>query len=387
MKVLLLTDGITPFVIGGMQKHSAGIAKELLKAGVELTLVHCVYEGQRLPSNDEVKESLGAKNNDKLTILSFRFPKGSGMPGHYLKASYNFSFDIYQALESTLDSFDFIYAKGFTPWYFIHQKTKGRKIPPIGVKFHGYEMFQPGGTFSMRLKKWLLKGPTKWISQNADYVFSYGSKVTDLILKVGVPKKNIIEIPSGISDDWFEAKPKESVTGHRFIFIGRYERRKGIEELMEVLKQLSPQDDVTYEFIGPIPHTKRLMRSDIIYHGEVKEMNELIKILDSCNVLICPSHSEGMPNVILEAMARGLFILATDVGATNVLVIDGENGKLIKPGNRQELLSAINEILRTSPQMLTERGRVGNRFAQQKFAWSAIAAQLLEEVSKRLRNP
>ncbi len=386
MKVLLLTDGITPFVIGGMQKHSNGIAKELLKAGVELTLVHCVYEGQRLPSNDEVKESLGAKIDDKLNVLSFRFPKGGGMPGHYLKSSYSFSHDIYQAVEPTLNSFDFIYAKGFTPWYFIHQKTKGRKMPPIGVKFHGYEMFQHGGTISMRLKKWLLKGPTKWISQNADYVFSYGSKVTDLILEVGVPMKNIVEIPSGISEEWFTEKRKETISGHRFIFIGRYERRKGIEELMEVLKQIPPKDGVTFEFIGPIPHSKRLLRSDIVYHGEVKDMNELMKILDDCNILICPSHSEGMPNVILEAMARGLFILATDVGATNVLVKDGENGKLIQPGNKHELLSAINSIKEKSPAELAAKGMIGRNYAREKFSWSTIAAQLVEEVAKRLRN-
>jgi glycosyltransferase involved in cell wall biosynthesis len=109
-------------------------------------------------------------------------------------------------------------------------------------------------------------------------------------------------------------------------------------------------------------------------------------VLDRCNVLICPSHSEGMPNVILEAMARGLFILATDVGATDVLVKDGENGKLILSGDKNELFNAIKEIVELSPNELAAKGLIGRSYAQQKFAWSTIAAQLREEISKRLRN-
>ena len=56
--------------------------------------------------------------------------------------------------------------------------------------------------------------------------------------------------------------------------------------------------------------------------------------MDNCDILICPSYSEGMPNVILEGMSRGLAIITTDVGA-NELLVSNENGKLIKFSSRE----------------------------------------------------
>ena len=50
---------------------------------------------------------------------------------------------------------------------------------------------------------------------------------------------------------------------------------------------------------------------------------------DSCDILLCPSYSEGMPNVILEAMSRGLAIIATNVGAIRLLVSE-DNGVLLQ---------------------------------------------------------
>jgi glycosyltransferase involved in cell wall biosynthesis len=59
---------------------------------------------------------------------------------------------------------------------------------------------------------------------------------------------------------------------------------------------------------------------------------------------MCPSYSEGMPNVILEAMTRGLAIMATDVGAIRLLV-SKNNGILLKNCNEILILNAISEFL------------------------------------------
>ena len=58
MHILLLTDGITPFVTGGMQRHSANLAKYFTLAGAKVSLVHCVENGKSQPSDQEVNESL-----------------------------------------------------------------------------------------------------------------------------------------------------------------------------------------------------------------------------------------------------------------------------------------------------------------------------------------
>ena len=60
--------------------------------------------------------------------------------------------------------------------------------------------------------------------------------------------------------------------------------------------------------------------------------------------LICPSYSEGMPTVILEAMASWCCIIASDVGAVRCIV-DKNNGWLISPGNTYELRQSILEVI------------------------------------------
>ena len=65
---------------------------------------------------------------------------------------------------------------------------------------------------------------------------------------------------------------------------------------------------------------------------------------DSCDILICPSYSEGMPNVILEAMSRGLAIIATNVGAIRLLVSE-DNGVLLQECKPNLIFDAINNFI------------------------------------------
>ena len=94
----------------------------------------------------------------------------------------------------------------------------------------------------------------------------------------------------------------------KFVFVGRNERRKGIEELNAAIRQLKTEKLPPYEihFIGPIPREHQLTGDHIFYHGEIRDTQKIKELLRASDILICPSHSEGMPNVILEGMASGL---------------------------------------------------------------------------------
>ena len=70
--------------------------------------------------------------------------------------------------------------------------------------------------------------------------------------------------------------------------------------------------------------------------------------------LICPSYSEGMPTVILEAMASGCCIIASDVGAVRCIV-DKNNGWLISPGNTYELRQSILEVINSDEKTLRQK--------------------------------
>jgi glycosyltransferase involved in cell wall biosynthesis len=383
MKILLITDGIAPFVVGGMQKHSANLVRELVQLGHQVTLLHCVPHGATLPNRASVIESMALDPNSTLKTICIAFPKAGLFPGHYLKESYVYSKYCFDAVKADLNSFDFIYAKGFTAWYFLFQKSKGTQIPPIGVKFHGYEMFQKPLNWRMRMQHWLLKSPVIWNNRQADFVFSYGGKITSLIEGIGVASSRIISIPTGIDPSWIVKTFKASTSEKRTIlFVGRYERRKGIEELHAVIPGLLQNPKVHFELIGPIPHSKRLKHDRVTYHGQLTNAAEIKAVMDQCQILVTPSHSEGMPNVIMEGMSRGLAVVATDVGAV-AAVVDASNGVLISHINQQALDKALNQIIHVSDAELDDLRR-RSLSKVNEFVWSKIGQVVAKEIGERV---
>lgn len=338
----MLSDGVHPYVIGGMQRHTYYLVKYLSKAGIKVTLYHFNNSNLDISLLDVFSE----EERSNIESIVLEFPKGDRFPGHYVRASYRYSELIYDRIKNRLKDFDFIYTKGFSGWKLIEEKSKGNSdVPPIGVKFHGYEMFQMQADFKSKLGAMILRGPVKWITCHADFVFSYGAKITEIIRNLGVKEEKIIEIPAGIEKQWLRTDKPETNGKRRFIFLGRYERRKGVEELNMAIKQLIESNEkFSFEFIGPFEKEMQVESDDIIYHGTITDNLKLKQILDRSQVLVCPSWSEGMPNVILEGMARGNAVLATDVGATSIMVGD-DNGLFVKTGDVNDLYLKLKSLI------------------------------------------
>lgn len=373
MKVALITDGIAPYVIGGMQKHSFYLAKYFAKQGVEVDLIHYNQSAFDINALDVFT------NEEKKYIHSIviNFPSSKPFPGHYVFQSYKYSCIAYNAIKHKLAEYDFIYTKGFSGWKLITEKKKGNvSCCPIGVNFHGYEMFQYAPEFKAKLQQQLLKPFVKKITQQADVVFSYGGNITNIIKSIGVVQQNIIEMPSGVESDFISKALATHTKAHtKFVFLGRAERRKGIIELNATLTKLINSNAVfSIEFIGPIPNELKINDAKIMYHGETRDTKKIKKILSQADVLICPSWSEGFPNVILEAMASGLAIIATNVGAISDMVSE-KNGWLIPPFNQKALLTAMQEAI--EKRELNEKKEISLTLMQEKFNWDIISKQLV----------
>jgi glycosyltransferase involved in cell wall biosynthesis len=376
MRIALICDGISPYVIGGMQKHSYYLAKYFAKNRINVDLFHFNQSDLDISR----LECFSDEEKKYIHSIIFDFPKAGRLPGHYLRESYEYSELIFEKIKNNLDAYDFIYTKGFCGWKLIQEKKKGLRCAPIGVKFHGYEMFQKAPDLKVKLEHYMLRGPVRWISQNADYVFSYGGKITGIIKdQVKVANERIIEIPTGIEKEWLRSASAEDHHPRRFVFLGRYERRKGIEELNTVLKELADNNDFIFEFIGPISKDKQIASSQLIYHGEIRDASKIREILKNSDVLVCPSHSEGMPNVILEGMASGLAIIATDVGAVNRQVSD-KNGVLIAPGNVEALKKAIVKLKGTSSNEMTKLKEGSLKLVNDSFLWDNIIRLTIDKI-------
>mgnify|MGYP003735473007 CR=1 FL=1 len=81
-----------------------------------------------------------------------------------------------------------------------------------------------------------------------------------------------------------------------------------------------------------------------IIHGWVSE-EEKIELMRSCGIYVLPSHNEGLPMGLLEAMSWGLSPISTGVGAIPEIIINGENGILVPPGNVDEISLAIRSLM------------------------------------------
>ncbi len=382
MRIAIISDGVHPYVIGGMQRHTFYLCKYLSLSGVKVTLYH--FNKSNL--DIERLEIFSEKERENIESIVIPFPSSNKLPGHYIRDSYKYSCLIYEQIKDRLNEFDFIYSKGFSAWKLIEQK-KNQKIecPPIGVKFHGYEMFQKQADFKSFLQSYLLKGSVRWISKNADYVFSYGSKITKIIESLGINNNRIIEIPAGIEKEWISQVEKPRNEIRRFVYLGRYERRKGIEELNSVLNELIKQNtDFEFHFIGPFEKEQQIQSNLIHYHGSITDNSRIRAILDASDCLVCPSWSEGMPNVILEAMARSCAIIASNVGAVSIEV-DSSNGLLIEPGDKTQLKNAINRFLSLDEADILAMQESSRNKIINKFEYSLIIEEVLTKINNTIK--
>jgi glycosyltransferase involved in cell wall biosynthesis len=374
MKILLLTDGIFPFVMGGMQKHSYYLAKYLEIEGVEVTLAHCVYAPNQLPKTDEVYQKTGLIISQ---INGFHFPTSSPFPGHYLYNSWRYSQLLWDYYKATIQHYDLVYAQGFTAWAWNQNKIKA----PIVVNLHGLEMFQTPYSNRDKIEKFLLKIPAKSILKNAKFAQSLGGQLSAIMQPFN---KGVFNCGIGIDDAWFNQnlQDKEASTPTKFVFVGRYEFRKGLDVLAEVIESFSNEHQFTIDFIGPIPETLQIKNPKIKYWGSVKEESKIQAILDSADVLLLPSRAEGMPTVILEAMARGLAVIATDVGAVSELV-SHENGCLIQAGQVNDLKMAMLSYINGSSLTLMSQKRASQTKVK-SYLWSQMIHQYIQHFNKFL---
>lgn len=164
----------------------------------------------------------------------------------------------------------------------------------------------------------------------------------------------------------------------RVLYIGWVLPAKGMEELVQAWAQLNPSGweliivgpgDPAYQASLLAKHTP----SNVQFLGE-KPHEEALKIMAQADIFVLPSHSEGFPNVILEAMALSKAIVATEVGAIPEMLAD-ECGRTIAPRDVAALSQALASLMQDAE--LRERlGRKARQRAESAYALQAVFAQL-----------
>ena len=361
-RINLVTDGISPHVIGGMQRHSKNLLEVLLRLGVEVHLIH-----PRLGEVDEgdIRHSIEAESN-KLQITLVDWPRRSFLPGGYVLENWLYSRTCYQVInDDPKFRAALVIAKGLTGLKMVKKHR-------VWINLHGYEMFQRQFSFRGWLASLWLRLPVRFLHAHCEGYFSYGTGITRICKESNLDRDNHIEIPGGVDVSWLSSSGVRKLNDNgirKFVFVGRNERRKALLEI-KAAWGLLPKTSNRLVLIGPHDHNQWDEMENVDFFGEIKDARELMTVLDDCDVLVCPSYSEGMPNVIMEGMARGLAVIATDVGAVNVLV-NKDNGVLLENVSVEGVAQALNHF-NSMPASSLNSMRHNSWEKIQSFTWSSL---------------
>ncbi len=381
MHLVLLTNGLFPWAVGGMQKHSTNLIREWALIGVDLDVYFTQAPGY--PAVEEIQKALVP--NQAAGRVRFFACASSWLPYfplHHYADCYVESCRMAKQLMRESPQAEFIYAQGLTGWKLLRMKQNGVQLPPIGVNLHGMEALQDfKGGIKERLLKWVGGPIERWLLRHADVALSLGGRLDETI-RSAAPRAAILHSGNGIQREWLCDHVEIHNGARRFVFVGRYSHRKGLHVLYEAIQRLSPDLKFEFHLVGDIPEANQCKDGRLTYHGPIVNETAMKSLLRQMDVLVCPSLAEGVPTVVLEGMASGLAIIATDVGATKELV-DESNGWLIPAGDAATLTRAILSA--------TAQDDGGLRKLRQRSVekvnphlWSSVAVETVDGIGRYL---
>lgn len=373
----LITDGMWPLVTGGMQTHSFYLCKYLASLGVRVRVYH-----PGLESGNSIKSEFSTEQWQHMEWIGIHVFKKNNLPGAYLFKNYLYSRAVNKHLKNDPPKTACIYAKGLTAWALTRPWAA-----PLLINIHGYEMFQQAPDFKHAVRNQLLLKPLfKYVLKKNTALISYGPCITNIIHTHFGTSQSCIELAAAIPKSEIRNEITKVESIRRIVFLGRFEKRKGLQHLFNCIKQYqnTPQiSNIEFHIIGPIPESQRFKHKQIHYHGLQIKREALFALLDQMDALLCPSISEGMPNVILEAMARGLCIITTAVGSIPDM-LNHHEAIWITRCNANGIMEALTQFSDCTADQLMQYKSMALNAVSRRFTWEH---RIIETQKKLLTLP
>jgi glycosyltransferase involved in cell wall biosynthesis len=264
--------------------------------------------------------------------------------------------------------------------FLFHANLAGRiagRIAGVRTIVSGIRVAEKRSRFPLVLDRW-----TNWLVK-MNICVSRG--VADFSIRAaGLSPQKIIVIPNGVDVARFSSTTPVDLaqfgipSGSQVLLtVGRLDRQKGLGDLIEAAALVIPKyPRAHFLLVGEGPERapiERLVRAKgLTDHVHLAGWRpDIPELLAAGQALVLSSVWEGMPNVVLEAMAAGLPVIATRVEGTPESVTDGETGILVPPQSPAALAAGIEGLLDDAARA-GAMGRAGRERAAAHFSWDAM---------------
>lgn len=208
----------------------------------------------------------------------------------------------------------------------------------------------------------IVSGAIAWMFREADLIIVLG-KVWHGFLATRIPEAaaRIVILPNAVPRPSLPRVPGSGVV--RILFLGRLGDRKGTQQLIRALHLLNGLEGWSAILAGDGEveaaslEIQRLGLAGRIELPGWVAPEGAARLLAASDILTLPSFDENLPMSVIEAMACGLAVVATPVGAVEDIIIHGETGLLVEPGNVEDLAAALRQLI-LDPEL---RARLGGQ--------------------------
>ena len=208
-----------------------------------------------------------------------------------------------------------------------------------------------------------------------DWLDRHTAAIASTVFSVSTLISKRLPIKSRIIDNFVNTRNLKISTGKQIAFVGRLSYEKGADYFLEITKRFPNQ---RFHIYGDGPEAEKLQSIasiNTIFHGLQSNMST---VWEKIGLLVMPSRNEGLPLAALEAMARGIPVLASNVGALDQLVKEDKNGWLIPSGNMDDFSEKVDFWIHMSLTKRTTLKIAAQKTIKQRFSSDIVIPKLIK---------
>jgi glycosyltransferase involved in cell wall biosynthesis len=374
-RICLVTHFFPPHM-GGIEKVSYEQSKRLTKSGYQVDVLTSKMKGQN---------ERPAKGIRIFPFSTINIAERIGVPYPIP------SIQAYKTFANVIKKCDLVHAHGhvYMSSYLAGKVAKKYKKPFILTQHNTFIDYRSGLNILEHLNDFTIG---KAVLKDADRVVAVSNRTMEYIHKLGADRSKTSVIYNGVDIDYFHPANKEksrkklSLPKNRKIILSvrRLVYKNGLDTLIESIPYITRNHpNVLFVIAGKGPskkliedHIKELgIKDNIKLTGFVPD--ELLPVYyNAADYFVLPSASgEGLPLVLLEAMACRLPVIATTVGGTPEIIESMKNGVLVPPRNPKAMAMTMSELL-SEEKMGPAIGEGARKIVEKRFTWDENLRQL-----------